>query len=49
MSETEATSKLAQLISKYWMWLVMFFGIVGIVIVAWYLYKGTKTTEKSKQ
>jgi len=49
MSETGATSKLSNFISKYWMWLVMFFGIVGIIIVAWYLYKHTKTTEKAKQ
>jgi len=47
MSEAQAPSKLAQFISKYWIWLVMFFGIVGIILVAWYLYKGTKKTEKA--
>jgi type II secretory pathway component PulF len=49
MTETETTSKLAQFISKYWLWLVAFFGIVGIIAFAWYLYKRTKTTEKAKQ
>ena len=47
MTETEATSKLAQFISKYWMWLVMFFGIIGVIALLWYFSKqASKTKEK---
>jgi type II secretory pathway component PulF len=47
MSETGATSKLSNFISKYWIWLVMFFGIIGVIALLWYLHKQTsKTKEK---
>jgi len=50
MSETKTTSKLSNFIGKYWIWLIMVFGIVGIIIVAWSFSKHVKkATEKGKQ
>jgi uncharacterized protein involved in exopolysaccharide biosynthesis len=47
MSKTETPSRLYNLVSKYWIWLVAFFGIVGIIALMWYLSKGTKKTTKA--
>jgi len=49
MTETEATSKLSNFIEQYWIWIIMFFGIVGIIIVAWYLSKQSKTLGGAKK
>jgi len=46
MSEKETTSKISNLISKYWIWLVAFFGIIGVIALLWYLSKQGKTKAK---
>ena len=42
MTETETTSKISNFISKYWIWLVMFLGVVGFIALLWYLSKQGK-------
>jgi len=42
----EPIAKASNFISKYWIWLVMFFGIIGIIALLWYLSKGKKETAK---
>lgn len=48
MSETpkEPLSKASNFISKYWIWLIIFFGIFGVIALMWYLSKQGKKDEK---
>jgi hypothetical protein len=47
MTETQTTSRLYNFVSKYWIWLVAFFGIVGMIALIWALSKGTKKATKA--